>query len=127
MILYYRCIKCREINFIKEKFLHRGEITTIYPNGIVSKCEKCMKESEINPNSIYARESKKGSRAMIITLLITLIPLGYFIFNKWNLRESNDIYKLFIIGMIVGIPSIFGSVLIAEEQKSCKIFNSYYV
>lgn len=126
MKLVYKCDNCSNIFALNIKANDRGELNRNH--NITNKCSNCNYRNKIKVNNVKAVISKHNKFIFSYALIINIIQgiLFYFI-SEYEIKSSNSHWQYYAFTLAFFIPFLIAKVIIENDLKAVKTFNSYYV
>lgn len=125
MRVYFKCPNCNHENQLRTQSETRIEFAMENGKIIKTNCKNCNKQSNLNANRFYAKESKLIS---IISGLIFLV--GTFIglyFVMQMISEMKTVIGVFSVACGLLIPVWIYDTFNKEERNRVRTFNQTYV
>jgi hypothetical protein len=122
MRLQYTCKNCHKTNRIDRGYADRGRLQRELGSSIELECRHCNLNQIYTPNDVFASSNEWVQIAIFIIVLFTSLLLGWSVFEAYS---GKFFYLVFVIPIVMGIPSLIYFNYIKSENQRVRVFNKF--
>lgn len=122
MRLQYTCKNCHKVNLFERSYADRGRLQRELGISFELKCRHCNQNEIYTPNDVFASSNEWVQIAIFIIVLVTSLLTGWSVFEAYS---NKSFYLVFVIPIVMGIPSLIYINYIKSENQQVRVFNGF--